>query len=47
MPLDSQVVGFFGRRSVVNGPPCFPYGGLDLDGGVSTPIKALDAWLWC
>lgn len=40
MPLDSQVVGFFGVRSVVNGQPRSAHGGMDLRGGVGTPVKA-------
>ncbi|MBI5522669.1 MAG: M23 family metallopeptidase [Desulfarculus sp.] len=39
-PLDSAVVGVFGRRSLVNGQPRSPHGGVDLRGGVGTPVKA-------
>ncbi|MBI4800083.1 MAG: M23 family metallopeptidase [Desulfarculus sp.] len=39
-PLDSAVVGVFGRRSLVNGQPRSPHGGVDLRGGVGTPIQA-------
>lgn len=40
MPLDSTVVGVFGRRSLVNGQPRSPHGGLDLRGALGTPILA-------
>jgi murein DD-endopeptidase MepM/ murein hydrolase activator NlpD len=39
-PLDSPVVGLFGRRSVVNGQARSPHGGVDLRGGTGTPIQA-------
>lgn len=40
MPLDSAVVGVFGRRSLVNGQARAPHGGVDLRGATGTPIKA-------
>jgi murein DD-endopeptidase MepM/ murein hydrolase activator NlpD len=39
-PLESEVVGVFGRRSLVNGEARSPHGGVDLRGGVGTPIQA-------
>jgi hypothetical protein len=39
-PLDSEVVGVFGRRSLVNGEARSPHGGVDLRGGVGAPIQA-------
>ena len=40
LPLDSVVVGAFGRRSFVNDQPRSPHGGVDLRAGVGTPILA-------
>lgn len=40
LPLTSQVVSAFGRRSFVNGVERSPHGGVDLRGGVGTPVKA-------
>lgn len=39
-PLESEVVGVFGRRSLVNGETRSPHGGVDLRGGVGAPIQA-------
>jgi murein DD-endopeptidase MepM/ murein hydrolase activator NlpD len=39
-PLDSEVVGVFGRRSLVNGEARSPHGGVDLRGATGTPIQA-------
>lgn len=39
-PVDSLVVGVFGRRSLVNGQPRSPHGGVDLRAGVGAPIQA-------
>ena len=39
-PLNSVVVGKFGRKSIINGQPRSPHGGVDLRGAVGTPIKA-------
>ena len=39
-PLDSAVVGIFGRRSLVNGQPRSPHGGVDLRGAMGTPVLA-------
>lgn len=40
MPLDSQVVSLFGRRSFVNGKEKSPHGGIDLRGADGTPVPA-------
>lgn len=40
-PLDSVVVGKFGRKSIINGQPRAPHGGVDLRGATGTPIKAI------
>jgi murein DD-endopeptidase MepM/ murein hydrolase activator NlpD len=39
-PLDSVVVGAFGRRSIINGQERSPHGGVDLRGKTGTPVKA-------
>ncbi len=39
-PLDSVVVGPFGRRSIINGQERSPHGGVDLRGKTGTPVKA-------
>lgn len=40
LPVDSVVVGVFGRRSLVNDQPRSPHGGVDLRAGVGAPIAA-------
>ncbi|MCA1905349.1 MAG: M23 family metallopeptidase, partial [Desulfarculus sp.] len=39
-PLDSVVVGPFGRRSLVNDQPRSPHGGVDLRAAVGVPVLA-------
>jgi murein DD-endopeptidase MepM/ murein hydrolase activator NlpD len=39
MPLNSRVVGKFGRSSIVNGQPRSPHGGVDLRGAPGTIVK--------
>jgi murein DD-endopeptidase MepM/ murein hydrolase activator NlpD len=39
-PLDSVVVGRFGRSSIVNGQARAPHGGVDLRGSIGTPVRA-------
>ncbi len=39
-PLDSVVVGPFGRRSLVNDQPRSPHGGVDLRAAVGAPVLA-------
>jgi murein DD-endopeptidase MepM/ murein hydrolase activator NlpD len=39
-PLNSAVVGKFGRSSIINGQPRAPHGGVDLRGATGTPVKA-------
>lgn len=40
MPLESQIVGTFGRRSVINDQPRSPHTGVDMRGKKGTPVKA-------
>ena len=40
MPLDSKVIGPFGRRSIINNQPRSPHTGIDLRGKKGTPVKA-------
>lgn len=40
MPLDSEVIGNFGRRSIINGQPRSPHTGVDMRGERGTPVKA-------
>jgi murein DD-endopeptidase MepM/ murein hydrolase activator NlpD len=42
MPLDSEVIGPFGRRSVINDQPRSPHTGVDLRGKKGTPVKAVN-----
>jgi hypothetical protein len=39
-PVDGEVVGPFGRRSVINDQPRSPHTGVDLRGAKGTPVKA-------
>lgn len=39
-PLNSKVVGPFGRRSVINGQERSPHGGVDMRGAKGDPIRA-------
>ncbi|MDR1396170.1 MAG: M23 family metallopeptidase [Desulfarculales bacterium] len=38
-PLNSAVVGKFGRSSIINGQPRSPHGGVDLRGAPGTAVK--------
>jgi murein DD-endopeptidase MepM/ murein hydrolase activator NlpD len=40
MPLDSEVIGNFGRRSMINDQPRSPHTGVDMRGNRGTPVKA-------
>lgn len=40
MPLDSEVIGPFGRRSIINDQPRSPHTGVDLRGKKGTPVKS-------
>ncbi len=40
MPLDSKIVGTFGRRSIINDQPRSPHTGVDMRGKKGTPVKA-------
>jgi len=41
-PVPGEVIGPFGRRSVINGQPRSPHTGVDLRGKKGTPIKAIN-----
>ena len=41
-PVPGEVIGPFGRRSVINGHPRSPHTGVDLRGKKGTPIKAIN-----
>ncbi len=40
LPLESKVIGPFGRRSLINGEPRSPHTGVDLRGKKGTPVRA-------
>ena len=40
MPLGSEVIGTFGRRSIINDQPRSPHSGVDMRGKNGTPVKA-------
>jgi murein DD-endopeptidase MepM/ murein hydrolase activator NlpD len=42
MPLDSEVSGTFGRRSIINNQPRSPHSGVDMRGKKGTPVKAVN-----
>jgi murein DD-endopeptidase MepM/ murein hydrolase activator NlpD len=42
MPVDGEVVGIFGKRSVINGLERSPHTGLDLSGNAGTPVRAIN-----
>jgi len=42
-PVPGDITGPFGRRSVINGEPRSPHGGVDFRGAKGTPIKASGA----
>ena len=39
-PVDGEIIGTFGRRSVINNQPRSPHTGVDLRGKKGTPVKA-------
>jgi murein DD-endopeptidase MepM/ murein hydrolase activator NlpD len=39
-PIDGEVIGPFGRRSIINEQPRSPHTGVDLRGNRGTPVKA-------
>ncbi len=41
-PVPGEVIGPFGRKSVINGQPRSPHTGVDLRGKKGTPIKAIN-----
>lgn len=42
-PVPGSISGTFGRRSIINGQPRSPHGGVDLRGAKGTPVKAAGA----
>jgi len=40
-PLDGEVVGVFGTRSIINGQPRSPHSGVDLRAAAGTPVKSI------
>lgn len=40
-PLEGDVVGVFGTRSVINGQPRSPHSGVDLRAAAGTPVKSI------
>jgi len=42
MPLDSEIEGTFGKRSVINGMERSPHTGVDLRGNAGDPIRAVN-----
>ena len=40
MPLSGEVVGPFGRRSIINNQPRAPHSGMDLKAARGTPVRA-------
>jgi murein DD-endopeptidase MepM/ murein hydrolase activator NlpD len=42
MPLESEIIGPFGRRSVINGKPRSPHTGVDMRGKKGIPVKAIN-----
>jgi murein DD-endopeptidase MepM/ murein hydrolase activator NlpD len=41
-PLDGDVVGPFGRRSIINDQPRAPHSGVDFRAGSGTPVRAMN-----
>lgn len=41
-PLDGEVVGPFGRRSIINDQPRSPHSGVDFKAGRGTPVRAMN-----
>jgi len=42
MPLDGEVIGPFGRRSIINEQPRAPHSGVDLRAKRGTPVRAVN-----
>jgi murein DD-endopeptidase MepM/ murein hydrolase activator NlpD len=40
MPVDGDIIGPFGRDSIINGQPRSPHSGIDIRGKRGTPVKA-------
>jgi len=41
-PVPGEIVGPFGRKSIINGEPRSPHTGVDLKGPHGTPVKAMN-----
>jgi murein DD-endopeptidase MepM/ murein hydrolase activator NlpD len=41
-PVPGEVVGTFGRRSVINDQPRAPHSGIDMRGAKGSPVKAIN-----
>ena len=41
-PVPGEIVGPFGRKSIINGEPRSPHTGVDLKGPYGTPVKAMN-----
>lgn len=42
-PLEGEIIGPFGRKSVINDQPRSPHSGVDLRAKKGTPVKAMNA----
>jgi hypothetical protein len=42
MPVDGEVVGIFGKRSIINNMERSPHTGVDLSGNTGDPVKAVN-----
>jgi murein DD-endopeptidase MepM/ murein hydrolase activator NlpD len=40
-PLEGEIVGLFGTRSVINGEPRSPHSGVDLRASAGTPVQSI------
>jgi murein DD-endopeptidase MepM/ murein hydrolase activator NlpD len=40
-PLEGEVAGVFGTRSIINGEPRSPHSGVDLRAAAGTPVKSI------
>jgi murein DD-endopeptidase MepM/ murein hydrolase activator NlpD len=41
-PFDGEIVGIFGRRSIINEQPRSPHSGVDLKGERGTPVRVIN-----
>ena len=42
-PLEGEIIGPFGRKSVINNQPRSPHSGVDLRAAKGTPVKAMNS----